>query len=77
MIFNYIKCKNCNKKLDNINILKFKSIETLYGDAKRIDIISTKNIIILENKIKCKKCNYVLGFINNTHKIFLNQSIFF
>ena len=77
MIFYYIKCKNCCKIFDNIYISKFSTIETPYGDAKRIDIISMKFLTINNNQIKCKICNSNVGFTNETHKIFLNSKCIF
>ena len=78
MIFSYIKCKNCFSRFDNVNTSKCLVIETPYGDAKRIDNISTKKLIMENNEIKCKKCKSKIGFVNNNHKIlFNNKCIFF
>ena len=78
MIFSYIKCKNCFKRFDNLNTSKCLVIETPFGDAKRIDIISTKNLVINNlNEIRCKKCKSKVGFVNNNHKILLNNKCIF
>ena len=76
MVLILIRCKYCKLIIDKTRNTYKYPIETCFGDALKINDISENKIVCKDNIIYCA-CKKQIGFINQTHKLFLLQNLNF